>query len=224
MEEEQVDSGHSFQEGVVTRLAAQKKDPMRVSIFLNEAFAFGVHLDVVAKFGLHKGQKLDVEVQRRIVQAELERAAFSKALDYLSYRARTEYEVRQKLRQRGYEEAVIDPILHRLAKNGYLDDASFAKSYVQGRLRNKKYGPQRLRIELARRGVDRSIIDVVVADVTEHVDLLELARGHAHKRWVRLAREANPYKRRKKLSDYLQRLGFSFDIIRQVFDELEAEE
>ena len=207
--------------GTVTRLAGQKKNPQRVSVFIDEAFAFGVHVDLVVEFGLHKGQVLRVEEQQHIVEADRARAARAMALDYLSYRARTEYEIRQKLRRSEFADAVVEGAVAWLRELGYLDDAAYARSYVEARFRNRGYGPARLRSDLRRRGVAGRVIDAVLGVLVEEEDMLEAARSHAEKRWPRLAAEADAFKRRKKLSDYLVRRGFSYDITRRVVEEFE---
>lgn len=211
----------SLQAGTITRLAGQKKNPQRVSIFVDGTFAFGVHVDLVVEFGLQKGRFIDVEEQQKAITADRVRAANETALAYLGHKARTEQEVRRKLSRSGYDEAVIERSVDRLRELGYLDDAAYARAYVQARFRNRRYGPKRLRADLFKRGVAARHIDAVLDELVGQEDMLEAARGHAEKRWPRLAREADPYKRRKKLSDYLVRRGFSYDIARRVVEEME---
>lgn len=207
--------------GSVTRLVAQKKNPNRVSVFIDEAFAFGVHVDLIVEFGLHKGQALTVAAQQRLVAADHGRAARGVAMGYLGYSSRTEHEVRQKLLRSEFSEAVAEDTVARLRELGYLDDAAYARSYVEARFRNRGYGPGRLRSDLLRRGVAAALIDAALAEMIDQDDVVEAARHHAEKRWPRLAAETDARKRRKKLSDYLVRRGFSYDIVRRVIDELE---
>ncbi len=210
-----------LQAGTVTRLAGQQRNPERVSVFIDGAFAFGVHADLVVEFGLCKGQALSVEQQRRLVEADRARAALRTALDYLGYRARTEHEIRQKLLRSEFDEAVAARTVARLHELGYLDDAAYARAYVEARFRSRGYGPQRLRTELLRRGVAPPLIEAVLDGALGQEDMLEAARSHAAKRWPRLAAEADPRKRRKKLSEYLLRRGFSYETARRVVEELE---
>lgn len=209
--------------GTITRLLAQKRDPQRVSVFLDGAFAFGLHVDIVVQHGLSKGQHLDVPKQQMLIEAEQARKARSVAMDYLGYRARSEHEVRQKLLCSGFTDEVADDVLARLRELGYLDDRAYARSYVTARFRTRGYGPRRLRSDLMRRGLARHVIDDVLAGLEEEEDLLDAARQHARKRWPRLAREPDAYARRRKLTAYLLRRGFTHDTVRRVVEELEAE-
>lgn len=208
--------------GTITKMKVQRKNPERMSVFLDGAFAFGVYQDVVLEFGLQVGRRLSVEEQEQILAADQLRVAKAMALHYLAHRDRTVQEVRRRLQRRGFDEAVITDTVERLQELGYLDDAAYARTYVQGRFRNRGYGPVRIRSELLRRGVARDLAEEAVQALVEEEDLLEEARRHARKRWPRLAREPDPYKRRQKLSNYLLRRGFSYDTVRRVVDELEA--
>jgi len=220
---EQDDEQRALRPGRVTRLVQQQKNPNRVSVFIEEAFAFGVHVDLVVAFGIQKGRTLSVDEQQRFVEADEVRTANTIALDYLSYRARTEHEVQQKLIRSGFDASIAERTVDRLRALDYLDDAAYARAYVEARFRNRGYGPRRLRSDLLRRGVPARIIDAALDAVVNPEDVLEAARLHAAKRWPRLATETDPNKRRKKLSEYLVRRGFSYDTVRRIVDEFEED-
>ncbi len=208
--------------GTITSIARQKKDSNRVSIFLDGEFAFGIHQDVLLEHGLHTGQVLSPEDVLLIQHADQYYVARTVALNYASQRPRTVHEVRQKLRQKSYEDAVIDAVTDRLTTLHYLDDATYARNYVRGRVNGRGYGPRRIQQELRRRGVDAAIIEAALAEELDVDHVLENARKQAAKRWTQLQREADPYKRRRKLQDYLMRRGFRHDTIRSVIEALES--
>lgn len=205
----------------ITKLAAQKNDTSRASVFLGGDFAFGVHQDLVLKHGLHKGRTLSLEEQRTIEEEDAVMRAKAKAMRYVARRARTVAEVRRKLREKDHPEPAIDAAVARLKELGYLDDADYAREYVASRFHSKGYGPLRLRQELKRRGVDRHQIEDAMTLLDDEA-VLEAARKHAHKRWPRLSGEDDPRRRRQKLAGYLRRRGFSYELIRRVTDELEG--
>ena len=210
--------------GTITRLAQQKRDADRVSVFIDDVFAFGLALDLVVRAGLKKGQRLEVAEQQALLDDEERLKARSVALDYIAYQARTEQEVRRKLARKGFPEHVADEAVERMRELGYLDDADYARAYARGRLAGRGHGPQRIRNDLRKRGVAAKTIDAVLDELVERDDLRETALHHGRKRWVRLQREEDPLKRRKKLSDFLVRRGYDFDLIREIVEQLEAEE
>ncbi|MEM1044011.1 MAG: RecX family transcriptional regulator [Bacteroidota bacterium] len=210
--------------GAITRLVQQQRNAERVSVFIDGTFAFGLALDLAVRAGLRKGQPLTVEAQQALLDDEERLRAKAAALDYIAYQARTEEEVRRKLARKGFPDHVADEAVARMRELGYLDDEAYARAYARGRLAGRGHGPQRIRSDLRKRGVASKTIDTVLDEVVEQDDLREAALQHGRKRWVRLQREADPRKRRKKLSDFLVRRGYGFDLIREVVETLEAED
>ncbi|MEZ4700601.1 MAG: regulatory protein RecX, partial [Rhodothermales bacterium] len=137
---------------------------------------------------------------------------------YLARRARTEHEVRDALRQRDFAGEVVDHAIERLKSLNYLDDADYARRYVDSRVKAKGYGPMRLRRELQRRGVAAALIEAAIAPLEASNELEEQALAQARGRLNRLRREPDERKRRKKLSDFLLRRGFDFDTISPVVE------
>lgn len=209
--------------GTITDLEQQKNDTSRVSVFVDGEFAFGVHEDLVVKHGLRVGETLTPEEQREIERDDQYVRAKQRALDYLAHKPRTEEEVRRKLRRQDAPESVIEDVVDRLYELSYLDDEAYAEDYVRNRFASKKYGPVRIRRELVERGVDRHTAETTVDDFFADKDVRAAARGHAEKRWDRVADEEDPRRRRQKLYRYLRRRGFTSGTINPLLDELERD-
>ncbi len=203
--------------GTVTRLVAQVHDAERVSVFLDGAFAFGVHRDLVLERGLRKGLALAVDEQESILAADALLRARSAALGFLSSRARTRREVADRLRRDDLSDDAIEDTLAWLDGRGYLDDAAYAAQYAESRRRAQGLGPSRIRQELRRRGVGTEEANEAVADVFDDPEaILDDALTAARKRLPSLLREPDPRKRQRKLYDFLARRGYDGDTSRQV--------
>ena len=212
-------------DGTVTRLAQQKKDLDRVSVFIDEAFAFGLAVDLVIEAGLHKGQVLTADKQRALLVRQEVFAAKASALAGLSNRARTTQELRDSLSRKGFAEEIVEDTVADLERLGLVDDAAYARAFVRGRFSGRGYGPARLRQDLMRKGVARGTIDAALAELTEAEDLGEAARDQAARKWRTLSSEDDLRKRKKKTMDYLVRRGFGFDQARSAVDAVaEGEE
>ena len=203
----------------ITKLTTQKNDTSRASVFLDGEFAFGVHQDLVLKHGLHSGATLSLEEERAVREEDAEMQAKAKATRYVARRARTCQEVRRKLREKDHPDYAIEEAVARLKELDYLDDAEYAREYVRSRFRSKGYGPVRLKNELKERGVGRNEIEDAMLEL-DHDALRAAAREHAEKRWPRLAGEEDPRRRREKLTGYLRRRGFAYEMIRGVVEEI----
>jgi regulatory protein len=214
--------------GRVTSLRFQKRNQERVNVYLDGEYAFALPAIEAAKLG--KGQFLSDEEIQRLRSLDLAAKAFDKAVRFLGIRPRSEWEVRQNLRQYRPRQAdplteeQIDIVIEQLKEYRYLDDLDFAHYWVEQRNRFKPMAPQALRYELRRKGVDARIIDAVVETATDPMAAaLEAARSRAY-RWYALGEEEF----KKKLSALLQRRGFRWEVVRdaveQVWQELDSDE
>lgn len=161
------------------------------------------------------------------------------AARFLEARPRSVAEVRRKLTRLGYQQELVNGAVERLAELGYLDDEAFARSWVESRDRARPRGEHALKRELQLKGVDRTVIDVVLEDRRERATVETVADdGHddepvspddaAAERLLRkklpaLLREADPRKRRQRAYGLLARNGFSPDVCsavtKRVLDE-----
>lgn len=193
----------------ITALAVQKRNPNRVNVHLDGEFAFGLARIVAA--WLRVGQELSEE---KIEQLQLEDArerAYQQAMLFLSYRARSESEIRQNLRKHEIPEPVIELTLERLRQDGLANDQQFARAWVENRSTFRPRSRRLMAMELRQKGLADEAVSAAVADVDDEA----LAYEAAQKRVARLkSLEWNEF--RKKMSDFLARRGFSYSVIAPV--------
>src|SRR5262245_60801205 len=119
--------------GTITALRAQVKDPQRVNIFVNGEFAIGVSLNTISKEGLYVGKTLSAEEFARVEQVESSDKAVQAALRFLEARPRSTTEIRERLRRKEFADEAIEAAIERLAALNMIDDAAFARSWVENR-------------------------------------------------------------------------------------------
>jgi regulatory protein len=145
------------------------------------------------------------------------------AARFLEARSRSVDEVRRQLR--GYPPALVEAAIERLEPLGMLDDAAFARAWVESRDRARPRGEQALRRELADKGVDRGIVDEVLGeragDGHSAADLDAATRLLA-RRGAALARLADPRRRRQRAYALLARNGFDPDVCRDAIARFEV--
>lgn len=197
----------------ITELRFQKRNKDRVNVYLDGRFAFG--LAAIEAAHLRVGQELsDADIARLQKKDEIERA-YERALNFLSYRPRSEAEVRRNLRGKDVEEQVIEGVVERLTQAGLLDDREFARYWVENRVQFKPRGARALRQELWEKGIP----DAVVAETLEGFDEEDAARRVAETGARRMAHLA-PRDFRRKLSAYMARRGFSYAVIQPLIEEM----
>ena len=207
--------------GRITDLTTQARDAERINVFINGDFAMGLARTVVEREGLRVGQELSKENIDALLEAETYHRALNASLHFLSYRPRSEGEIRQRLRKSGTADDVVDQVIHQLRDWRYVDDADFAHRWVENRLLHRPRGSRLLAQELRAKGVDAGIVDQALedAELDEAAQALEIAR----KRWSQLADLDAPV-RERRLIGFLQRRGYDFGSIRHALDALGAEE
>ena len=199
--------------GTITALRFQKRNKDRVNVYLDGQFAFG--LAAIEAVRLRVGQTLsDDDVARLQVQDQVERA-YERALNFLSYRPRSEAEVRRNLRKKNVEDEIVEVVVERLTRTGLLDNREFARYWVESRLQFNPKGMRALRYELWQKGIS----DPVIADTLADFDEEAAARKAAEAGVRRLARlEARDFRRR--LGAYLARRGFPYAMIEPLVEEM----
>jgi regulatory protein len=199
----------------ITSLKVQKRNPNRVSIYLDEEFAFGVSRIVAA--WLRVGQELSEEKIAELQDQETKEAAMQRALLLLSYRPHSEAEIRQKMKKGGFDPEVITKVLDRLRELGLVRDDSFAREWVENRSALKPRSRKMMAYELRQKGVAEEVIDQALETTSEDEDLaLQAATQYAHKL---MGKDWQEFYRR--LMSFLARRGFSYEIantvVRQVW-------
>ena len=188
----------------------------RFNVFVDGAFAVAVGERVLSDLKLRIGQTFDAERLKQIAHAEEAHKAQESALRLLELRARSSKEIEQRLRDKGYEDEVIAATITKLAALGLIDDADFARQWVESRSRARPKGARLLRSELAQKGVAKGEIDEAVAQVTPE-DEAEMACRALAPKVGRRSLPTSKLERRaeyQRLAAFLQRRGFGWDAIK----------
>lgn len=201
--------------GRITALRPQQRDPHRRSLYLDGQYVMSLHEESVFLAHLREGMEVDGAQLAEAMRQELRRRAWDYALRLLSASARTRHQVAQRL-QRRYPPEVAEQVLERLTAAGWLDDAAYARHYVET---HRGFGGARLLRELTRRGVSPDVARQAVADALEGEDLVARAREAAAERLKRtpgLDRETA----QRRLAGYLARRGYDYGTIVQALTPL----
>lgn len=190
----------------ITAIEVQKNNPRRVNLYLDGEFAFGLAKIVAA--WLSVGQTLDEVKIARLQDEEAQEKAYQQAMLFLSYRARSEAEVRKNLEKHEFPSTVIDRMIERLRADRLLNDEQFAQDWVANRSEFRPRSRRALTVELKRKGLTESAI----RSATEAVDEEALAYAAAQSR-VRRLQDLDWADFRKKLGEFLARRGFAYEVI-----------
>lgn len=207
--------------GVVTALEVQKRDKERVNVFIDGEFAFGLNLLDAAR--LRKGQVLAEAEIAALRDADAVVQAVNRAAHFLSYRPRSEQEVRRNLKEKETPADVIEAAIEKMTAMGYLDDAAFARYWVDNRSQFKPLSHRALRQEMRQKGLSDSVIDEALGELGES----DLAYKAAETQ-LRKLRSRTEQEFKTKMNAFLQRRGFSYsttqDVVRRLIETLETDD
>lgn len=163
--------------------------------------------------GYTVGSELSEEALAQLQAASTYRRAREKALYLLSVRDHARQELCDKLLSE-CDETTAQNVVQQLEELGLIDDVAYAARLSQDLMTIKLYSRKRTVQELCARGIDRDIAQQA-ADAVDTDDLQQALALLEKKRYNRDCDE----KQRRRMTDFLARRGFSYDVIRRALDE-----
>ena len=200
---------------IITKIEPQRNEE-RVNIYLDGEFAFGLMKEIQYKHDLSEDMNIDKEYIEKVLMEEEQTKANNYALKFLGYRQRSEKEIIDKIKKKGFEDEFIENTLVYLKSHDLIDDMEFAQSFMKDKINLNKYGPQKIKYELYRKGISQEIIEKVLdKDEDEYNRALELAKK-------KLPSYKNDDRNAvyRKLGGFLQRRGYSYGCVSKILKEL----
>lgn len=199
----------------ITAIKAQKRNRQRVSIYLDGEYAFGLSRFVAG--WLEPGRKLTEAEIVKLQEEDTYEIAFQKALQFINHRPRSITETRRRLKDKGFEEEVIETTIQKLVEKQFLNDLKFARLWIENRNTFRPRSNRLLAYELRLKGVS----DDVIAQALESFggDQTELA----YQAGIKKAKQCQNETRLdflKKVGGFLGRRGFHYGIVKPTVERL----
>lgn len=192
---------------IISDIKRQKKREQRYSIYLDGTYRFSLDELELSASNLRIGGEL-TEVE---ITDWRERSSFNKAyessLRFLSYRQRSEREIRTYLHDKDYDDETIRVTIERLIDLNMVNDETFARSWVADRNRMRPRSKRALTMELRVKGIDTDTIAIVLDEVDYDTEVAVLRRL--------IERKASRYSDTTKLMAYLSSLGYTYGLIKE---------
>ena len=182
----------------------------RAKVFIEGELWAEIDAAVAVERGLYEGAALSDEVLEEARIAGERALAMNRALNLLGYRARSESEIRNRLRRREFGDETIEAVIARLRELGYLDDEEFARNAARQRAR--KYGPRRVQMDLRKSGVDAETAQRAVEEEFAQHSELEDALSAVARRYNTAGSDAEA----RRVYGFLTRRGYSADVCAEV--------
>lgn len=208
----------------ITDLSSQKNNPKRFNLYLDGKFVLGLDVQTVVDEGLKIGKVLTDEQWNKLKEKVEEGTLYNNALNFLSFRPRSEKEVRDHFKKKKIVGIHVDKTIAKLKKLKLLDDEKFCLWWIEQRNNFRPKGIRALEMELREKGVDRETVRNVLEDKksgqTEKETCLALGSKWLLRRHVNLAIP----KQKERLFRYLASRGFDFSVVLETIDTLKKKE
>lgn len=213
----------SLEENTITKIEAQKKKKDRVNVYIDNEYSFSCNTELIYIHGLKKGKVVDLDYLQDIIEEDNYLYAKSRALSFIEKTFKTEKEIRVKLREKEFNEKIIERVIEFLRKYDFVDDSRYAELYIKERI--NKQGKVKIKYGLIKKGINDSIIDEKLSKYSaNNENYIEAMREVALKKFNNIAkRETDKLKIKRKLSSYLLGRGYSWSEIGEVLKEIFSE-
>ncbi|NLL80199.1 MAG: regulatory protein RecX [Clostridiales bacterium] len=195
---------------MVTKI--QELSKSRSKVYIDGEFSFVLYHGELRHYGIEEGSEIEESTRKEILQTILPKRAKLRCMNLLKSREYTEKQLRNKLQQGFYPEAVVDEAIQYVKSFRYVDDQRYAESYIAYHLADKSR--QRIRMDLVRKGISKEMVEKLLVE-TE-------GTGEEEKEQIKRLLYKKRYsvdmdlKEKQKIYGYLLRKGYRNDDIQQV--------
>ncbi|WP_192347193.1 regulatory protein RecX [Algoriphagus sp. Y33] len=147
--------------------------------------------------------------------------AFEKLTTFCAYQDRCPWEIRRKLYEKGIKDELAEQLIAELIDEEFVDEERYARAFARGKFRLKKWGRNRIRMELKMREISEELIRKGISEIDpeEYFDTL---LTQTEKKWES-THEADDYKKKFKVTQYLINKGFEMDLVKEAWDSLQSQ-
>ncbi len=194
----------------ITAIRAGRGRSKRVNVFLDGKFAFSLEAEVTLRENLQVDQELSAGQIEALARSDHFHRCLNAAVHYLSYRPRSESEMRKRLQQRGFDGENVEAVIARLREQGLVNDMAFAQFWKENRQSFRPHSRWLIRHELRQKGVADDIIYRVIDDIDDADNAYRAASSRA-----RTLPLSDYQGFRRRLGAHLKRRGFGYEVINQ---------
>ena len=202
---------------LISSIEPQKKKKDRYNIYIDGEYMASLGAEAIVTFGLREGMLVDAETLKEAVSKDNAQYAFDSAASLLSHKMRTRSELKDRLTQRGIDEAAVEAAINKLSAYGYVDDLAYAKDYVQSAVHTGRWGRKAVEYRLAEKGLEREVIAEAMTEYTEEDEKRIVRAQIAGMTGKSSGMDAR--KQRQKIYASLARHGFDYGVINTLLSE-----
>ncbi|PZX59852.1 regulatory protein [Algoriphagus ratkowskyi] len=144
--------------------------------------------------------------------------AFEKLTTFCAYQERCPWEIRRKLYEKGIIDEKAEQLITELIAEEFVNEERYARAFARGKFRLKKWGRNRIRMELKMKEFSEELIRKGLSEIDpeEYYDTL---LTQTEKKWES-THESDSFKKKYKVTQYLMTRGFEMDLVKEAIESL----
>lgn len=194
----------------ISKIQAEK-GRKRANVVIDGSQVLTLDKNVIIESALQPGQELTKLQIKRLKSLDILHRCIDSAINFISFRPRSETEVRKRLKQRGFDAKTVELAVAQLKKKNLVNDLEFAEYWRNNRMSFNPKSRIMLKQELRQKGVDVELAEEVTVQVDD-----ESAAYNAVKKKLRLWLKLDYDEFHNKLLNFLKWRGFNYEIINRV--------
>ena len=187
----------------------------RYILTLEDDSKLSLYEETILEFNLLLTKNID-DVEE-ISKFNMQYEAYYIALKSINSRYKSVEEVRKMLKNKEFSSEIVDFVIDRLIKQGYLNDQLFAKLYINNQIVTTSRGPLRIKKDLLDKGVSNSIIDEELIEFNEDIQLEKIDK------FINKSIKSNHSRGgvilKSKIFNDLKTLGYDSSVINKIIND-----
>lgn len=207
----------------ITMIEVQKNNKDRFNLYIDGEFKMGIDSATYVQFNLRKGDTLTKERLAEIEHYDSYRRAINSALVYLSYKKRTEKEIRDYLKKGEIQEETINRVIKYCQDNRYIDHRDYCISLMNTMILTTDKGPDIYRQKLFEKGIEKPMIDEYYEQYTAQMDEERMVKLIDKQMTKQLKKNSHKMAEQKTMQTLLQK-GYNLNIVLPYMKEMAYDE
>ncbi len=189
----------------------------RYKVFLEDGKEFVLYEEVILKYQLLLSKEIDEKMMIEVDQCNQEWDVYYVALHSIENRYKSIYELRMSLLKKEYPMELVDQAIEKLIQQGYLNDRSFAKSYINYQMITTNKGPYKIMKELNEKKIDSDIIEEEIKVYGEEEQLDKIHK--LIQKGLKVNHSRGGVVLKQKIYNDCKLMGYDISLLNQAFSE-----
>lgn len=194
----------------------KKSSMSKYKVYFDDNTFVLLHEDIILKYNLICNKIISDTDLDKILKDNNNYLVYDIALKYITIKMRCENEIRDYLKKKNIEDAIIDKVITKLKNEGYLNETLYIKSYIYDKVNIAKIGPQRIKRELINLKLPENIIDDELSKINDEIFELELERQIQKK--INQCKNYSGNVLKQKIVSYFMNKGYDKNMILSILD------